>query len=203
MKLYYSPTSPYVRKVSITAEVTGLADSIERISSTPHPINRDQAIVAQNPLGKAPTLVTNDGLVLYDSRVIVEYLDTYATRDHVLPPAGDARWRVLTLQALGDGILDAALLIRYEGVTRPPELQSDAWRNGQMSKITDGLDRLEHEASSLGHDLDIGNIAIDCALGFLSFRMPELDWQSSRPHLAAWFEHFDNLPLVAATRPKA
>lgn len=203
MKLFYSPTSPFVRKVSIAAEVTGLASRIQRVPSTPHPIDRDRSIVAANPLGKAPTLVTEDGQVLFDSRVIVEYLDAHSIADRVIPTDGAERWRVLTLQALGDGILDAALLIRYEGLVRTPEQQSPAWRQAQLEKIADALDLVEQRAASLGSALHIGNIAIGAALGFLDFRNPELDWRASRPNSAEWYRHFDAIPAVAATRPAA
>lgn len=203
MKLFYSPTSPFVRKVSVTAEVTGLASRIERVSSAPHPIDRDRSIIAANPLGKAPTLVTDDGQVLFDSRVIVEYLDANSVADRVIPAAGAERWRVLALQALGDGILDAALLLRYEGLVRTPAQQSVTWKAGQLDKIADALDAIEHRAAVLGDELNIGNITVGAALGFLDFRLPDLDWRASRPASAVWFERFDAIPAVAATRPAA
>lgn len=203
MKLYYSPTSPYVRKVSITATVTGLADSIERIAANPHPVNRDQGLVQINPLGKAPTLVTDDGLVLFDSRVIVEYLDAQSRAARVIPAVGAARWRALAQQALGDGLLDAALLIRYEGVVRPPEHQSQAWRDGQFAKLRDGLATLEPQAGALGQNIDVGTIAIGAALGFFDFRLTDFDWRTDHPALADWFAAFDSQPAIAATRPVA
>lgn len=201
MKLFYAPTSPYVRKVTITAEVTGLAERIERIPAAPHPIDRDPGITAVNPLGKAPTLVTEDGAVLYDSRVIVEYLDAHSVGGRVVPASGAARWRVLTRQALGDGILDAGLLLRYEGLLRPPEQQSPAWRHGQTEKILAALEVADRQALADDLALDIGNIAIGAALGFLDFRLPELDWRTARPALTDWFAAFDAQPVVAAARP--
>ncbi len=201
MKLYYSPTSPYVRKVSITALVTGLSDSIERVAVAPHPVDRDQRIVAANPLGKAPTLTTDDGLVLFDSRVIIEYLDAHSRADRVLAAEGTARWRALSMQALGDGILDAALLLRYESLLREEADRSEAWQAGQLVKITAALDVLE--AAIPAQDLHVGTIAIGSALGFLDFRLPYIDWRSGRDGLAAWFERFESHPHLVATRPVA
>ncbi|MFM2121390.1 MAG: hypothetical protein RL722_2858, partial [Pseudomonadota bacterium] len=119
MKLYFSPTSPYVRKCLVVARELGVDGQIQLIGSNAHPVKRDQSIVAANPLGKVPVLVTDEGRALYDSRVICEYLDARYGAGRILPASGEARWNVLTLQALADGMLDAALLVRYEQIARP------------------------------------------------------------------------------------
>ena len=200
MKLYYSTTSPYVRKVVVCAIELGLDGEIERIATRVSPVDRTSPVIAQNPIGKVPTLIGREGVPLYDSRVICEYLDTLAGGGRLFP-AGAQRWRALTDQALADGILDAALLARYESNTRPKELHWPAWRAGQMDKVAKGLDRLQQQASVPGGHLDIGTIAIGCALGYLDFRYPDLAWRDSRPQLAAWYSEFETRPSMAATRP--
>ncbi len=199
MKLFYSPASPYVRKVLIVAALCGLRDQIELLPYAGTPVSRDQDAASHNPLGKVPTLVTEDGQALYDSRVICEYLDAQAGGK--LFGAGSVRWPVLVRQALGDGMLDAALLARYEGTLRPVEARWDAWTDGMMAKVAAGLDRLEATASELGDTPDIGSIAVGCALGYLDFRYAELDWRPTHPALAAWFARFNETPAMVATRP--
>ena len=121
MKLYHSTTSPYVRKVMVVAIELGLADRIELVPAKVSPVVRTAPVIADNPLGKLPTLVADDGMVIFDSRVIVEHLDALAGGGRLIPASGAARWRALTDQALADGILDAALLERYEVSLRPPD----------------------------------------------------------------------------------
>lgn len=199
MKLFHSPASPYVRKVLVVATLCGLRDGIELLPYAGTPVSRDGGAVAHNPLGKVPTLVTDDGLALYDSRVICEYLDAQAGGK--LFGAGAERWTVLVRQALADGMLDAALLARYEGFLRPPELQWGAWTDGMMAKVAAGLDQLERSASGLTDTPDIGSIAVGCALGYLDFRYADLGWRTVHPALGAWFARFNEAPAMAATRP--
>lgn len=200
MRIYHSPASPFVRKVTVCAAELGV--TLERLPSAVHPINRDRTVVADNPLGQVPTLFTDGGDVLYDSRVICEYLDTLQGGG-LFPAPGAARWRALTEQSLADGLLDAGLLARYEQLTRPPAQQSEAWRNGQLDKITCALDALETRATGFGERCDIGTITAGCALGWLDFRMDDLGWRQGRPALAAWFERFDARPSMAGSRPAA
>jgi glutathione S-transferase len=138
MKLFFSPTSPYVRKCMVTAHELGLVERIALLPSQAHPVNRDATLVAANPLGKVPTLVTDEGQALYDSRVICEYLDHLGGGR--LFPQDATRWNALALQSLGDGLLDAALLARYEDVARPEALRWADWRRGQ------GLDCADAQA---------------------------------------------------------
>lgn len=200
MKLFFSPASPYVRKCMVVAHEAGLADRIEQLPSAANPVNRDQTVVAANPLGKVPTLVNDAGEAMYDSRVICEYLDAQGAGK--LFPAGAARWQALTLQALADGLLDAALLIRYEGNARPEALRWTDWTRGQMEKISSALARFEETAPALGDRLDIGAISVGCALGYLDFRFPQLDWRGGHPATAAWFARFNERPSMQATLPK-
>ncbi|SAI66231.1 glutathione S-transferase [Bordetella ansorpii] len=202
MKLLYAPTSPYVRKVMACAHLCGVADHIEWLDSAANPVNRDMRIAAHNPLAKVPTLILQNGRPLYDSRVICEYLADLSGNDHLFPIDGDARWQALTLQALGDGMLDAAMLARYELTARPAQWQWPAWREAQLVKVAAGLDAIESMASTLGVDHpSMGDVTLACALGYLDFRFPELDWRASHPQAARWNASIQALPALQSTIP--
>ncbi|MDR6953966.1 glutathione S-transferase [Ancylobacter sp. 3268] len=200
MKLYYSPTSPYARKVAIVAIETGHDAIIERVTAAPHPIDRDAGVVEQNPLGKVPTLVADGELTLFDSRVIAEYLDAHTRRGRVFPADGPARWTALTQQSLGDGLLDAALLVRYELTSRPPEHRWVLWQERQFDKIRSALARIDEWSGGLGTELTIGTITLACALGYLDLRFPEYDWRAGHPGAASWFAAISVHPSLTATR---
>ena len=199
MKLRYSPTSPYVRKVVVTATETGLAERIELVPTNP----RDPAAKLEddNPLGKVPTLVTDDGVALFDSAVICEYLDSLHDGTKLMPASGAARWRELRRVALADGMLDAALLAMGEG-RRPEALQWDQWVTLQKGKITAGLDALEGEVGSYGDTVSMSIIAVGCVLGYLDFRFADDDWRAGHPGLAAWYETFAKRPSMVASVPR-
>lgn len=202
MRLLFAPTSPFVRKVMICAHLTGQAGRIERLESAAHPVRRDPRIAAHNPLAKVPTLILDDGQALYDSRVICEYLASLADGHAIFPAPGPHRWTALTRQALGDGLLDAALLARYELTARPPEVQWPTWREALLTKVAASLEAIETIAAELSQaQPTIGEIAIGCGLGYLDFRFTELDWRSRCPKAAQWNEQFQRLPAMHATRP--
>jgi glutathione S-transferase len=201
MKVYFSPASPFVRKVVVCAAELGL--EVERLPSNAHPVNRDRVIAADNPLGQVPTFFADDGTPLYDSRVICEHLDAKAGGSRLFPVAGAARWRALVEQSLGDGLLDAALLARYEMVVRPAEKQWPDWHASQMDKIRCALDRMQAWAPGLGDRVDIGTITLGCALGYLDFRFPDYAWRDGRAALADWYERFAARPSMAQTWPSA
>lgn len=203
MKLHYSPTSPFVRKVMVVAIETGLESRIERVPTTVAPIQPNENLAHQNPLMKLPTLLTDGGQALFDSRVICEYLDTLHGGPKLFPPAGMARWVALRQQALGDGILDAAVLNRYETVTRPTELRWPEWSAGQLRKIRNGLAALDGNAGEgwLGGPLTIGLIAVGCALGYLDFRYPSEGWRARHAGLAKWYAAFAQRKSMQATVP--
>lgn len=201
MKLFYSPTSPFVRKVSIAALELGFADRIERIPTSAHPINRSESLVATNPIGKVPTLVTDTGTVLYDSAVIVAYLDWLAGTGRLIPVEGIARFEVLRDEALGDGLLDAGLLIRYEQTVRPDDKVFGPWVEGQLAKMGTCIDGIEALVPGFGDRVDVGTIAIACALGWVDFRMPGFDWRARAPQTAAWYAAFSTRPSLKATVP--
>jgi glutathione S-transferase len=200
VKIFHSPASPFVRKCLVAAHELGLVDRIELLPGAAHPISRDRSIVAHNPLGKVPTLFTDDGAVLYDSRVICEYLDTLAG-GRLIPREGPAHWNVLVEQSLADGINDAAVLARYETALRPEALRWDDWTAGQLDKVASGLAELERRAVGFGDRVDLGTIAFGCALGYLDFRFASLAWRDTHPQTAAWFARFDARPSMVATRP--
>ncbi len=202
MKIFFSATSPFVRKCLVAAHELGLRERIELVPGAPHPVNRDATIVAHNPLGQVPTLIADDGMVLYDSRVICEYLN--ALRDgELIPKQGVARWHVLIEQSLADGITGAAVLARYETALRPESLRWKEWTNGQLDKVRCGLTELERLAQGFVGRVDVGTIAIGCALGYLDYRWGSLAWREKCPVTAAWFERFGVRPSMLATQPPA
>lgn len=202
MKLHHALPSPYVRKVRAVAIELGLDDRIELLERAMTPVSPNAELNADNPLGKIPCLVTDDGESLYDSRVICAYLDSLADGRTVIPAEGSARWTALRREALADGILDAAVGRRYETFLRPKELQWDAWIDGQREKFTRALDQFEQEAESFGDTVDIGTIAVACACGYMDFRYADEGWRDTRPTLAAWYENFSKRPSIATTAPE-
>jgi glutathione S-transferase len=199
MKLFFSPTSPYVRKVLVCAHELKLADRIEKVACAASPINRDKTIIAQNPLGQVPTLIADDGRMLADSRVICEYLD-HVAGGGTLFPRNSARWQAIVDQAMADGILGAALLARYETALRPGDKLWPEWLAGQTDKIKTTLVALEAAAPKLADRVDIGTISYACALSYLDLRFPGLGWRNSFPATAAWYEIFETRPSMLATK---
>ena len=200
MQIFYSAASPFVRKCLVAAHELGLADRLQHLPGAAHPVNRDPAIVARNPLGKVPTLVADDGTVLYDSRVICEYLNELGG-GALLPAPGPARWRALVDQSLADGICDAAILARYETALRPEALRWNEWTAGQLDKVRSALAEIEARAGGFGDRVDLGTIAFGCALGYLDLRFAALAWRDAHPQAAAWFARFDARASMVATRP--
>jgi glutathione S-transferase len=199
MKLRFSAASPYVRKVMVVAHETGLAGRIEIVPTNVWAPDSD--VGKDNPLGKVPALIADDGTALFDSPVICEYLDTLSG-GKLFPAAGVARWQALKLQALADGMLDAAILRRLES-QRPAALQSKDWMARQANVVQRGLDLAERSAADWSATFGIGPIAIGCAVGWLDFRFGHEDWRPGRPKLAAWYERFVKRPSMQATMPQA
>jgi glutathione S-transferase len=203
MKLYYSSASPYVRKVMVAAIETGLDKKIEAVATAVVPTKPNADIARDNPLMKVPTLVTDGGEVLFDSRVICEYLDSLHDGRKLIPAAGGERWRILRLQALADGILDAGILTRYELVLRPAEKQWSEWIAGQTAKMAQGLAMLENDSEFLAGPINLGQIAVACAIGWLEFRKPIGENRPGRPKLFKWYDELVKRPSMQATLPKA
>jgi glutathione S-transferase len=199
MQLYHSPKSPFVRKVMVTLHETGLRDQVELLPADASPLAAGASPVPGNPLGKVPTLLRPGGPALFDSRVICRYLDERAG-GRLYPPG--RIWEVLTLEALADGITEAAVLMVYEERHRPEERRHPAWVEGQWAKVARGLDTLEAQwMSHLFGPLDAGQIAVGCALGYLDFRHGARGWRAGRDALAAWEKGFAARPAMLATRP--
>jgi len=197
VRLYYFPTSPYVRKVTVTAIELGIEGGIERVQTNVWDPSTE--IGQANPLGKVPALVIENGDILFDSPVICEYLTEIAGGDLFPPPP--ARWQALRLQVLADGILDAAVLRVLEG-RRPEARRSADWDGRQKRAIVRALDVLEAEIASWPKALTIGQIAAGCALGYLDFRLGHEDWRQARPGIADWYARFSQRPSMQATIPK-
>lgn len=199
MKLFFSPTSPYARKVVVTAAEKGLGDKLKLAPAGP-----ESGLARENPLGKVPTLVTDDGMTLFDSPVICEYLDGQAKGRRLIPARGPKRFKVLKTEALADGLLDAAILIMAERKQRPPEKQHQPAVDKQMQKINAALDAMEAmlEAKELGRAPTVGSIAVACALGYLEFRFPDLKWRKGRARLGRWYKSFAKRPSMMGSVPK-
>lgn len=197
MKLRYSPTSPYVRKVMITAIETGQESVIERIPTNPWSPETD--LPDDNPLGKVPALLVDEGLTLFDSPVICEYLCSRVGAG-LVPQEGLNRWRVLRLQALGDGILDAAVLRLLEG-RRSEAMQNPDWIERQKRTVARSVDCLEEEVGDWGEALTLGQITVGAALGYLDFRFPGDEWRKGRPAITDWYEAFAQRPSMKQTVP--
>lgn len=198
MKLYFSVPSPYVRKVMVVAIECGLAQKIEKIPSVVWTVDSD--VIASNPLGKVPTLTLDDGLSLYDSPVICEYLDDLA-KGGLFPPPGAARWLALRAQALGDGVMDAAVT-RIKEQMRADGEKSVSFIALQKAKVESALDIMEGEADHLGDGVSIGHIAYGAALGYLDLRFADDDWRGKRPALADWYDTFSNRKSMMETVPE-
>lgn len=199
MQLHYSPTSPYVRKVNVLAMECGLDASIERIPTNPWEPN--EALLANNPLSKVPTLITKDGLVIFDSPVVCEYLDGEHSGDKLIPVSGKQRWQVLRTQAMCDGILDAAILRFLEG-KREESLRSADWDEMQKASVTRSLNVLEAELSDWPTEISLSHICAGVVLGYLDFRFDHEDWRLDHPNLSVWYNEFSQRESMQATVPK-
>ncbi len=193
-----SPPSPFGRKVKIAAALCGMTDklTIEPADTS----NPDDSLRDQNPLGKIPVLITDDGTAVYDSRVICEWLDIQAGGGVIIPD-GEARFAALTLQALADGVMEASILIVYERRFRPEEIQHRPWTDYQAEKVARALSALEAAPPAMGDRPHIGHTALACALGYQDFRF-EGAWRTDHPGLVAWLDEFAaKVPAFAATMP--
>ena len=195
MKLFHAAASPYARKVVAVAIAAGIDHQVTLVTTNPH--TSPPELLAANPLSRIPCLLTEDGLALFDSPVICEYLDNVGG-GALFPPPGPARWRALKHQAIGDGIMDAAVARRMDQA-RPAEEARTTLMTRNATAVTRALDLLETEPPA--DHLDIGTIAIACALGYLDFRFAEEDWRTARPKLAAWAEKMNARPELSETKP--
>ena len=202
MKLIGSLASPYVRKVRVVLAEKKLdyAYELENVWSPDTKINES------NPLGKVPCLMMEDGSPMYDSRVIAEYLDTLTPVCKLLPPNGRERANVKVWEALADGVLDAAVLVRLEKNLRPTGQQSEAWITRQMAKVSAGLavmsDNLGESPFCMGNQYTLADVAVGCALGWLAFRFPDIDWRGDYPNLARLYDKLSERQSFRDTVPQ-
>lgn len=203
MQLIYAPASPFARKVRVLASETGLSHRLELIETSVLPVSVNERVNLLNPLGKIPVLLTDEGEALYDSRVICEYLDSLHDQPRLFPTNPALRWRTLRLAALADGLMEASVLTRYERAARPAERQWDEWIDGQLSKVRRGLKSLNDNVGQLQGPLDIAQIGVACALGYLDFRFAELSWRNEFPGLVAFQDKFSERESMRSSAPPA
>jgi glutathione S-transferase len=198
MQLFYSIASPYSRKVRVTAREKGLHDRIQLHACVP--LDNPPTLLHANPLGKIPALVLDNGIALYDSPVICEYLDSLDREQPLIPAHGDARWTVLRAQALADGLLDVAVAQVYEW-RRPESERSPATLARWHAQMCRAVDEMAVQLGNLPPELNLGHIAFGCALGYLDLRFTDLGWRATQPALAAWFADFGQRESMRETRP--
>ncbi|MCF6272644.1 MAG: glutathione S-transferase [Rhodobacteraceae bacterium] len=199
MKLTYSGTSPYVRKVMVMLAETGQRDKVELETVTVSPLKPGEVVPGINPLGKIPCLILDDTSALFDSRVICRYLDTMHDGAK-LYPEGSTLWPRLAIEAAADGVMEAAILMVYEQRLRPEAERSPGWVEAQWLKVSRTLAWLDKRAESF-ENLDMAGIAVGCALGYLDFRHDDRQWRSLAPKLARWEAEFSKRPSMQATQP--
>ena len=201
IRLLGSPTSPYVRKVRIVMAEKRIDYQME----VEDVWAADSRIGDSNPLGKVPCLIMEDGGAVFDSRVIVEYLDGVTPVSKLIPATGRERAEVRTWEALADGVLDAAILVRLELTQRPPEQQSAKWIERQQGKMNAGLEAMSRGLAEKpwcnGHAYTLADIAVGCALGYLDFRFGSINWRETYPNLARLNEKLMARPSFTDTRP--
>ncbi len=199
MQLISSVTSPFARKVRVLLQETGQEGDVEEIMAATLPTAPDPMVTAANPLSKIPALIRPDAPTLYDSRVITRFLD--ARCGGKLYPEHQI-WDVLTLEATADAMMDAAVLMTYELRLRPEGMRFDDWIEGQWGKIEGALDALNTRwMSHLSGPLDMGQIAVGCALGYLDFRHDDRGWRKGRDALDDWFAVYCQRDSMKATKP--
>jgi glutathione S-transferase len=194
--------SPFVRKVDIGLHELGISDDIERLPMVASPTQPNSELVAINPLGKLPTLILDNGDILNGSAVILEFFDDFQGNNKLIPSKGTERWEALSLQGLSDGMMEAQVIHYYEKERRPIDKQWKDWADGQMGKIDRVLVYLENRTESFADKLNVGNISLACALGFLNLRFAEKQWSKDYPSLANWFVEFSKRQSMVVTAPK-
>ena len=201
MKLHWSPRSPFVRKVMVFAHEAGLAGRIETVRTPVAMTQANPDLMRVNPIGKIPTLITDDGMVLYDSTVICEYLDSLHAGARLFPQQPERRWQALRWHALADNMLDNLILWRNETL-RPRAQQSPETIAAWDRKIRSALSALDNEAEALGKaPVSIGHVAIGVALGYIDFRFPGFGWREANKRIAEWYETFSRRPSMRNTLP--
>jgi len=201
MKLTFSPASPFARKVRIAAIELGLMDKIEFVPATVVPGQANDEYSRITPLKKLPALILDNGDVVLDSYVIVEYLDELAGGGKLIPASGTNRWKVKSDHSLLQGMLDSMLLCRYEKMVRPQGLQWQAWSDDHWNRAWSGMARFDTQVEVLSRPLDIVQIALTCVLGYADFRFADCGWRKAYPNLDAFHERMLSRPSVKISVP--
>jgi glutathione S-transferase len=201
MKLTFSPASPFARKVRIAAIELGLIDKIELVNTVVAPTQPNDEYMQITPLKKLPVLILDNGDVILDSYVIIEYLDELAGGNKLIPASGPRRWKVKTDHSLLQGMLDSMLLCRYEKMVRPQGSQWQAWYDDHWNRAWSGMARFDKQTDVLSRPLDIVQIALTCVLGYADFRFAECGWRKAYSNLDAFHEKMLSRPSVKISVP--
>jgi glutathione S-transferase len=201
MKLTFSPASPFARKVRITAIELGLIDRIEFVPTTVAPGTPNEEYSKIYPMKKLPALILDNGDIIVDSYVIVEYLDELAGGGKLIPASGAVRWKVRSDHSLLQGVLDSMLLCRYENMVRPEALRWKAWSDDHWNRAWKGMSRFEQQPDMLSRPLDISQIALTCVLGYADFRFADCGWRKAYPKLDAFHQKMLERPSVKISQP--
>jgi len=201
MKLTFSPASPFARKVRIAAIETGLIDKIEFTTATVAPGQANEEYSKITPLKKLPVLILDNGDVILDSYVIVEYLDELAGGGKLIPASGPERWKVKSDHSLLQGMLDSMLLCRYESMVRPEPLRWKAWSDDHWNRAWTGMARFENKPDVLSGPFNIAQIGLVCVLGYADFRFADCGWRKAYPKLDAFHQKMLERPSVKISVP--
>ncbi len=203
MKLRHAHASPYARKVRVLIREAGLLARVEEIETATTPVATPAVLWTENPSGRIPVLILDDGATLFDSRVITRYLDSLHGKAKFYPATAPEHWTVMRQEATAEGLLDSAVNTRYEMALRPEALRWADWIQAQIGKIKGALDAMERECRGFDERVTMAQIAFGAALGYLDFRFADLEWRTARPTLTAWYEAFSKRPSMLETRPPA
>ena len=201
MKLIFSAASPFVRKVRIAAIELGLIDRIEFVPTTVAPGTPNEEYSKITPVKKLPVLILDNGDIIVDSYVIVEYLDELAGGGRLIPASGPMRWKVKTEHSLLQGMLDSMLLCRYETMVRPEPLRWKAWSDDHWNRAWLGMARFEQQGDLMSRPFDIGMIGLTCVLGYADFRFADCGWRKAYPKLDAFYQKMLERPSVKVSMP--
>jgi glutathione S-transferase len=202
MKIYGDLISPFVRMTVVTAHEVGLGGKVEHIVENTNPAQVNPRLARLSPIGKIPILETDHGHGIYDSRVIIEYLCHVAGNSSLIPDDGVKRFRVLTLQALGQAMADAAVAYRYEVAARPKGLQWEDWMARTVTRINAAMDEVQTNWMECLAEVNAGSIAVGVTLSYIDFRMPDFGWRNGLPKLATWHEDFSRRESMEKTALK-
>jgi len=202
MKLHFSPASPFARKVRVAAAELGVEDKVELVPTQVAPGNPNHEYAARyNPLRRIPALTIDDGTSIIDSKTICEYLDNLDGRGQLVPKGGSRRWKVLSDYAIADGMMELAVMVRYETFLRPEQYRWPDIVDDHFDKLSNGLKWFDAKTEEVGERFELSQIALACVLGYLDFRFADFDWRADAPNLAEWHQIIAKRPSYLNTEP--